>query len=81
MTIMTTAEPKPRERLTVHLPAELRQQLEREAKEDRRTLSAFVELALLERFRDKGLSLDGAHPRTNAGVSRPTGRPHAAPSD
>jgi hypothetical protein len=53
MTIMTTAEPKPRERLTVHLPAELRQQLEREAKEDRRTLSAFVELALLERFKAK----------------------------
>ena len=50
---MTTDEPKSRERLTVHLPAELRQQLEREAKEDRRTLSAFVELALLERFKAK----------------------------
>jgi hypothetical protein len=51
MTIMTTDEPKPRERLTVHLPKEIRQQLEREAKKDRRTLSAFVELALVERFK------------------------------
>jgi hypothetical protein len=45
MTIMTPDEQKPRERLTVHLPAELREQIAHEAKEDRRTLSAFVELA------------------------------------
>jgi hypothetical protein len=53
MTIMTTDEQKPRERLTVHLPPGLKPQLEREAKEDRRTLSAFVELALIERFKAK----------------------------
>jgi uncharacterized protein (DUF1778 family) len=53
MTIMTTAEPKPKGRLTVHLPAELRQQIARAASEDRRTLSAFVELALIERFKAK----------------------------
>jgi hypothetical protein len=62
MTIMTTDEQKPRERLTVHLPAELRQQLEREAKEDRRTLSAFVELALIERFK----ALPAGRPQTAA---------------
>jgi hypothetical protein len=45
MTIMATDEQKPRERLTVHLPSELREQIAHEAKEDRRTLSAFVELA------------------------------------
>jgi hypothetical protein len=51
MTIMTTAEPKPRKRLTVHLPAELRQQITHAASEDRRTLSAFVEVALVEHFK------------------------------
>lgn len=50
---MTTDEQKPRERLTVHLPAELREQIAHEAKEDRRTLSAFVELACASYIKTK----------------------------
>jgi hypothetical protein len=56
---MTPAEPKIP--LTVYIPPALRQQIEHEAKEDRRTLSVCVELALTEHFRDKkihGLSMD-----------------------
>ncbi len=49
---MTPAEPKIP--LTVYLPPKLRQQIEHEAKEDRRTLSVCVELALTEHFKTKG---------------------------
>jgi hypothetical protein len=48
---MTPAEPKIP--LTVYLPAALRQQVEHEAKEDRRTMSVCVELALAEHFKAK----------------------------
>ena len=48
---MTPAEPKIP--LTVYLPAALRQQVEHEAKEDGRTLSVCVELALTEHFKTK----------------------------
>ena len=49
---MTPAEPK-KLPLTVYLPAALRQQVEHEAKEDRRTMSVCVELALTEHFKAK----------------------------
>jgi hypothetical protein len=48
---MTPAKPKSKLALTVYLPAELRQQVEHEAKEDGRTLSVCVERALAEHFR------------------------------
>jgi hypothetical protein len=56
---MTPAEPTPDEPkskipLTVYLPPWLRQQVEHEAKEDRRTMSVCVELALPEHFKAKG---------------------------
>jgi hypothetical protein len=51
---MTHAEPKESKiPLTVYIPPALRQQIEREAKEDRRTLSVCVELALTEHFKTK----------------------------
>ena len=52
---MPPAEPKSKSKpaLTVYIPAALRQQVEREAKEDRRTLSVCVELALTEHFKAK----------------------------
>ena len=52
---MTPDEPKIP--LTVYIPPALRQQVEREAKKDRRTLSVCVELALTKHFRDK--KIDG----------------------
>jgi hypothetical protein len=54
---MTPAEPKIP--LTIYIPPALRQQVEREAREDRRTLSSLVEIALTKHFSDKGLSMDG----------------------
>jgi hypothetical protein len=50
---MTPDEPKSKLPLTVYLPAALRQQVEHEAKEDRRTMSVCVELALEEHFKAK----------------------------
>jgi len=54
---MTPAEPKIP--LTIYIPLALRQQVEREAREDRRTLSSLVEIALTKHFSDKSLSMDG----------------------
>jgi hypothetical protein len=50
---MTPAEPKSKLALTVYLPPAIRQQVEHEAKEERRTLSVCVELALTEHFKAK----------------------------
>jgi hypothetical protein len=55
---MPPAEPKSKLALTVYLPAWLRQQVEHEAKEERRTLSVCVELALTEHFKQKGTARD-----------------------
>jgi hypothetical protein len=52
---MTPAEPKIP--LTVYLPAALRQQVEHEAREDRRTLSVCVELVLTKHFKAKATRL------------------------
>jgi predicted HicB family RNase H-like nuclease len=42
---MTTAEPKPKERMTVHLPSELREQITHAAKDAGQCLSIWVERA------------------------------------
>jgi hypothetical protein len=49
---MQSAEPKIQ--LTVYLPVALKQQIEREAQKDRRTMSVCVELALAQHFKAKG---------------------------
>jgi hypothetical protein len=54
---MARAEPKSKIPITVYIPPALRQQIEREAEEDRRTMSVCVELALTKHFKDKGLSV------------------------
>jgi hypothetical protein len=50
---MPSDEPKSKLALTIYLPTALRQQVVREAKEDRRTLSSLVEIALTEHFKTR----------------------------
>jgi hypothetical protein len=58
-------ETKTKERTTVCLPVWLKQKVEQEAKEDRRTMSVCVELALTEHFNAKA-----AVPLTAANLQR-----------
>jgi hypothetical protein len=44
---------EPSAKLQIHIPAALKAAVEREAREDRRTMSVCVELALVEHFKAK----------------------------
>jgi hypothetical protein len=50
---MTTAEPKPKERTTVYLPIQLKQEIKHEAEEAGQPLSIWVERALAKHVKAK----------------------------